>query len=241
MTLQAENISLLLGDGDQQIKALDGVSVHVDAGELLIVLGPSGAGKSSLLAVCGGLRTPTSGKVWIDGTDITGLKPAALTNLRRRHIGFVFQQSNLVPSLSALDQLLLLVHMQGRKPRAADRDKALALLEEVGMAEKKRRRGNQLSGGERQRVGIARAFMTDPALLLVDEPTSMLDTQRGHATVTLLRRACHEHDVATMMVTHDRGVLDVADRVVEIRDGRLGPCHEEGTIAMPGISDVAAH
>ena len=162
MTLKAENVSLLLGDGDEQIKALDDVSVEIAASELVVVLGPSGAGKSSLLAVCGGLRTPTSGKVWIDNTDITSLTPAALTQLRRRHIGFVFQQSNLVPSLSALDQLLLLVHMQGSKPRAEDRSRALALLEEVGMAEKKDRRGNQLSGGERQRVGIARAFMTKP-------------------------------------------------------------------------------
>lgn len=239
MTLKAENVSLLLGDGDEQIKALDEVSIQIGAGELVIVLGPSGAGKSSLLAVCGGLRTPTSGKVWIDGTEITGLKPAALTRLRREHVGFVFQQSNLVPSLSALDQLLLLVHMQGRSPRADDRNKAVALLAEVGMADKQNRRGNQLSGGERQRVGIARAFMTDPALLLVDEPTSMLDTQRGHATVELLRRACHEHKVATLMVTHDRGVLDVADRVVEIRDGRLAAFHDEGTVEMPGVSRAA--
>lgn len=239
MTLRAENVSLLLGDGDEQIRALDDVSIEIAAGELVVVLGPSGAGKSSLLAVCGGLRTPTTGKVWIDNTDITGLTPAALTKLRREHIGFVFQQSNLVPSLSALDQLLLLVHMQGHKPRAEDRDKALALLEEVGMAEKKNRRGNQLSGGERQRVGIARAFMTSPALLLVDEPTSMLDTQRGHAIVELLRRACHDHNVATLMVTHDRGVLDVADRVLEIRDGRLGGVGTDATVEMPRIVDAA--
>ena len=239
MTLKAENVSLLLGDGDEQIKALDDVSIEIAAGELVIVLGPSGAGKSSLLAVCGGLRTPTSGKVWIDGTDITDLKPAALTRLRRQHIGFVFQQSNLVPSLSALDQLLLLVHMQGRKPGNADRDKALGLLEEVGMAAKKNRRGNQLSGGERQRVGIARAFMTGPSLLLVDEPTSMLDTQRGHATVELLRRACHDHEVATMMVTHDRGVLDVADRVVEIRDGRLGDFTKSESASIARTADAA--
>jgi putative ABC transport system ATP-binding protein len=239
MTLKAEQVTLVLGDGDEQIKALDAVSIEIAAGELVVVLGPSGAGKSSLLAVCGGLRTPTSGKVWIDGTDITVLKPGALTKLRREHIGFVFQQSNLVPSLSALDQLLLLVHMQGRKPGKADREKALALLDEVGMAEKKNRRGNQLSGGERQRVGIARAFMTEPSLLLVDEPTSMLDTQRGHATVELLRRACHEHQVATMMVTHDHSVLDVADRVVEIRDGRIGDFGTDETASIPRIADAA--
>ncbi|MDJ0926759.1 MAG: ABC transporter ATP-binding protein [Gammaproteobacteria bacterium] len=221
MSMRAENVSLLLGDGDEQIKALDDVSVSVAAGEMLIVVGPSGAGKSSLLAVCGGLRTPTSGRVWIDDTEITGMPEKQLAEVRRRSLGFVFQQSNLVPSLSALDQLLLLVHMGGRKPRAADRDKAMALLEEVGMADKARRRAGQLSGGERQRVGIARAFITDPSLLLVDEPTSMLDSNRGHQIVELLRRACHEHKVATMMVTHDRSVLDTADRVVSISDGRL--------------------
>lgn len=221
MSLKTEHVSLLLGDGEQQVKALDDVTVNVDAGQLMVVLGPSGAGKSSLLAVCGGLRTPSSGQVWIGDTEITRLKPAQLTRVRRDKVGFVFQQSNLVPSLKAVDQLLLLVHMRGRKPRAADRERALALLEEVGMADKRHRLPGQLSGGERQRVGIARAFMTEPAVLLVDEPTSMLDRSRGRQIVELLQRACHEHRVATLMVTHDRSVLDTADRVVEISDGRL--------------------
>jgi len=221
MTLKAENVTLVLGDGDAQIKALDEVSIAADAGELVVVLGPSGAGKSSLLAVCGGLRTPTSGRVWVGGTEITQLSAAELTDVRRQQIGFVFQQSNLVPSLNALDQLLLLVHMKGKKPGRADRERALALLDEVGMVDKKKRRSGQLSGGERQRVGIARAFMCEPTLLLVDEPTSMLDRNRGHQIVELLRRACHEHQTASLMVTHDHGVLDVADRVVEISDGRV--------------------
>ena len=235
--MRAENVSLLLGDGDEQIRALDDVSVHVAAGELLIVVGPSGAGKSSLLAVCGGLRTPTSGRVWIDDTEITGMPEKELAEVRRRSLGFVFQQSNLVPSLSALDQLLLLVHMGGHKPRAADRDKAMGLLEEVGMADKAKRRAGQLSGGERQRVGIARAFMTNPSLLLVDEPTSMLDSNRGHQIVELLRRACHEHQVATMMVTHDQSVLDTADRVVSISDG----CLSDMTSADISSAQQAAH
>ena len=221
MSLRVENVSLLLGDGDRQIRALDDVSLEVQPGQLVVVLGPSGAGKSSLLAVCGGLRTPTSGKVWINGQEITVLKPEHLTQLRRDRIGFVFQQSNLVPSLSAIDQLLLLVHMHGRKITEDDRRRALGLLEEVGMADKLHRRPAQMSGGERQRIGIARAFMTEPALLLVDEPTSMLDSARGHQIVELLARACHEHQVATLMVSHDRSILDTADRVVEIADGRL--------------------
>ena len=221
MSLRTEGVSLILGDGDSQVTALADVSVQVDPGQLAIVMGPSGAGKSSLLAVCGGLRTPTRGQVWIDGTELTGLNASRLAEVRRRHVGFVFQQSNLLPSLTALDQLLLLTHMQGRRPGGEDQEKALKLLEEVGMADKRHRRPGQLSGGERQRVGIARAFMADPNLLLVDEPTSMLDTSRGHQIVELLARACRDHSVATLMVTHDQSVLDLADRVLEIRDGRI--------------------
>jgi putative ABC transport system ATP-binding protein len=222
VSLRAEHVSLVLGDGDQQVNALQDVCLEAKPGELIAVLGPSGAGKSSLLAVCGGLRTPTSGRVFIDGTELTSLKQSELTRVRRECIGFVFQQFNLVPSLTAVDQLLLLVHLRGHKPGQKDRDKALELLDEVGMSERSDRRPGQLSGGERQRVGIARAFMTDPAVLLVDEPTSMLDNQRGRQIVELLARACHQHGVATIMVTHDHGILDAADRVVHISDGRLG-------------------
>ena len=230
----------MLGDGEEKVQALDDVSLHVAGGELLMVVGPSGAGKSSLLAVCGGLRTPSSGRVWIDDVEITGMDASGLAEVRRRNVGFVFQQSNLVPALTALDQLLLLVHMGGRKPRAADRDKAMALLEEVGMAEKAKRRSGELSGGERQRVGIARAFMTDPSLLLVDEPTSMLDSNRGRQIVDLLKRAAHEHEVATMMVTHDRNVLDAADRVVAIKDGRLSESSSDTSVSS-GRSAGAAY
>jgi putative ABC transport system ATP-binding protein len=225
MTLKAVDVSLTLGDGDQQVKVLDGVSLETKPGELLAVLGPSGAGKSSLLAVCGGLRTPTSGQILIDGHDITGLSAAELTRVRRERLGFVFQQSNLVPALNAMDQLLLMVHLQGRRPGAADRERARALLEEVGMGAKLDRRPGQLSGGERQRVGIARALMARPAVLLVDEPTSMLDRQRGWQIVELLRRECHEHKVATLMVTHDHELLQVVDRTVVIKDGRIGEHH----------------
>ena len=220
-SLTAENVSLILGDGDQQVKVLDDVSLELDAGELVIVLGPSGAGKSSLLAVCGGLRTPTAGTIRVDGRDINGASRSELTKIRRDSIGFVFQQSNLVPSLTALDQMLLLVHLRGKRPGVADRERAMALLDEVGVADKAKRRPSNLSGGERQRVGIARAFMTKPGILLVDEPTSMLDRRRGRQIVELLARECHDHKVATLMVTHDQTVLDLADRVVEISDGRL--------------------
>ncbi len=221
MSLKIEYVSLVFGDGDEQVKALDNVSMELQPGQLMAVLGPSGAGKSSLLAVCGGLQTPTSGKIWIDDTEITGASRAALTRIRQQQIGFVFQQSNLVSSLTALDQLLLLVHMRGKRAGKSDRERATKLLDEVGMSNRLNRRPHELSGGERQRVGIARAFMTNPMLLLVDEPTSMLDQNRGKQIVELLVRECHEYNVATLMVTHERGILDTADRVVDISDGQL--------------------
>jgi putative ABC transport system ATP-binding protein len=221
MSLVVEHVTLELGDGNQKIRALDDVSAVINAGEFAAVVGPSGAGKSSLLAVCGGLARPTSGRVMIDETVISELDANALTRVRRDQIGFVFQQSNLVPALTALDQLLLLVHMQGRKPATIDRDRALELLAEVDMVHRADHRPNQLSGGERQRIGIARALMTDPRVMLVDEPTSMLDQERGHAIVELLAERCRVHDVATLMVTHDRSMLDVADLVFHIKDGRL--------------------
>ena len=221
MSLVVDNVSLVLGDGDQQITVLDGVSTTVNPGELVAIVGPSGAGKSSLLAVCGGLRQPTSGSVSIDDEEISAMRPGQLTRVRRDRIGFVFQQSNLVPALNAVDQLLLLVHMQGRRPGAADRERAHALLDEVDMSHRADRRPDQMSGGERQRVGIARALMTEPRLMLVDEPTSMLDHNRGQAIVELLAARCREHNVATLMVTHDRGMLDSASRVLNISDGML--------------------
>ena len=192
MSLQVNDVVLELGDGDQKITALDHVSFSVDDGELLGVLGPSGAGKSSLLAVCGGLRHPTSGSVLIGGKELTALK-----------------------------ELILMVHLSGGRPGKADREQALALLESVDMAHRADRRPDQLSGGERQRIGIARALMTSPSLLLVDEPTSMLDQVRGRQIVDLLRKQCFQRGVAAVMVTHDRSMLEAADRSLHIVDGRL--------------------
>jgi putative ABC transport system ATP-binding protein len=221
MSLFVDNVTLELGDGDQKVRALDKVSATVHSGELAAVLGPSGAGKSSLLAVCGGLRTPTSGEISVAGRIISAMKPAELTRVRRDLIGFVFQQSNLVPALTALEQLLLVAHLKGRRPNAADRARGMTLLEEVGMTHRADRRPDQLSGGERQRIGIARSLMSEPKLLLVDEPTSMLDQERGHAIVELLAERSREHQVATLMVTHDESMTASANTVMRIRDGRL--------------------
>ncbi|MEZ5566036.1 MAG: ABC transporter ATP-binding protein [Gammaproteobacteria bacterium] len=221
MSLKVVDVTLTLGDGEQQVTALDHVSLNVQAGELLAVVGPSGSGKSSLLAVVGGLRQPTTGQIFIGGDNITALNPPQLATVRRDHIGFVFQQSNLLPALTALDQLLLVAHLRGRRPHAADRRKALELLGEMGMAHRADRRPGQLSGGERQRIGIARALMSDPTVLLADEPTSMLDHGRGRQIIELLAAQCHQRKVAAIMVTHDPDMLDCADRIVHIVDGRL--------------------
>ncbi|MYA29972.1 MAG: ABC transporter ATP-binding protein [Gammaproteobacteria bacterium] len=223
MTLAVDSVSLVLGDGDQQVTALNNVSLTVEAGDLCAVMGPSGAGKSSLLAVCGGLLPPTSGHIVIEGKDLTALGEGDRARLRRERIGFIFQQSNLVAALTAMDQLLLMAHINGRNPDGGHRERAARLLEEVGLAHRASHRPDQMSGGERQRVGIARALMTEPSLLLVDEPTSMLDHSRGGEVVELLARQTREHGVATLMVTHDRAMLPWADQVAEIEDGFLSP------------------
>ncbi|WP_296603567.1 ABC transporter ATP-binding protein [Nocardioides sp.] len=215
--LVLEDVTLVLGDGDDTVRALDEVSLSVVPGELVAVVGPSGSGKSSLLAVAGALTLPTSGRVVVDGVDTASAGRRGRTRLRRDHIGFVFQSGNLVPALTAADQLRLPGRFGGRREH---RD-PVELLAEVGIEHKADRRPHQLSGGERQRVGIARALVTGPRVLLVDEPTAALDRQRSQDIVALLAREARTHEVATVMVTHDHDVLHHCDRVYEMIDGSL--------------------
>lgn len=217
-TLTFTSVTLTHGDGDETVTALDSVNLQLDAGEFVAVVGPSGSGKSSLLAVAGGLTVPTSGDVQVLDTDLVAATPRERDALRRRHIGFVFQSSNLVPALTSLDQIRLPLTFEKDKGRGRDPHELLA---DVGMGHKANRRPHELSGGERQRVGIARALVTKPALLLVDEPTAALDRQRSQEIVGMLAQETRSRSVATLMVTHDHDVLHHCDRVYEMIDGRL--------------------
>ena len=217
MSLTLTDVTLTYPDGTSRLTALDQVSLDVPAGTITAVVGPSGSGKSSLLAVAGALTLPTSGRVVVDGVDTASAGRRGRTRLRRDHIGFVFQSGNLVPALTAADQLRLPGRFGGRREH---RD-PVELLAEVGIEHKADRRPHQLSGGERQRVGIARALVTGPRVLLVDEPTAALDRQRSQDIVALLAREARTHEVATVMVTHDHDVLYHCDRVYEMIDGSL--------------------
>lgn len=218
--LELDHVSMEFPDGDGVVKALDDVSFTVDGGEFVAVTGPSGSGKSTLLAVAGLLLTPTSGRVLLDGREVTGKRRSTRTDLRRNRIGFVFQQPHLLGSLTAREQLEMVARLSGDRSAAAKK-RALSLLDEVGLSAVADRRPAALSGGQRQRVGIARALMNQPRLLLVDEPTSALDHDRGLAIVDLLRGLTVERGVGTVVVTHDLATLGEHDEVVRIVDGRI--------------------
>lgn len=216
--LNLSDVTIQYSDGDSQVTALDHVNLTVAPGEFVAIVGPSGSGKSTLLAVAGALTSPDSGRVEVAGQDITGLDDAGLAKVRRENIGFVFQSSGSLPSaLTAEEQLELAARVIGKRGRYSNAE----LLEKVGMTRRSQHRPGSLSGGERQRVGIARALVGNPQVLLVDEPTAALDRSRSQEIVELLARECHEFNVAGVMVTHDYEVLGHCDKVYEMVDGRL--------------------
>lgn len=209
------------GSDDQQVVALNDVDLTVASDEMLILVGPSGSGKTTLLTVAGALLRPTSGSVKVGGEEITGLDDRALARFRREQVGFVFQSVNLVPFLTARENLLVVRQFGDAKIDAAAKERADQLLEELGLGGKGNNLPSQLSGGQKQRVAIGRALMNDPSLVLVDEPTSALDSELGQQVMDLLRREIKGRGVAAIIVTHDERVLDYGDRQVKMVDGVL--------------------
>jgi putative ABC transport system ATP-binding protein len=206
------------GEGETAVDALRGVSVDVPRGRLTAVMGPSGSGKSTLMHILAGLDKPTSGSVEIAGTEITTLKDSDLTRLRRRHIGFVFQFFNLLPMLTAEENITLPLSIAGEKP---DQEFFSTLIDAVGLGDRLSHRPAELSGGQQQRVAIARALIARPAVVFADEPTGNLDSQSASDVLDLLRRAVDEFGQTVIMVTHDAGAASAADRVVVLRDGAV--------------------
>ncbi len=219
MTLHLDHVTLTYPDGERRLTALDDVSLTAEPGTLTAVVGPSGSGKSSLLAVAATLIRPDAGRVLLDGRDLAPLGRSETAKVRREQIGIVFQSSNLLASLTAVDQLVLITHLAGGD-LTAGRRRALNLLDAVGLTAAADKRPSQLSGGQRQRVTIARGLMNEPSLLLVDEPTSALDRERGEAVLRLIRELTTDRGLTTVLVTHDHDHLASADEVVEIIDGR---------------------
>ncbi len=206
------------GDGESAVDALRGVSLEVPSGQFTAVMGPSGSGKSTLMHLLAGLDTPSSGTVHIGGEDITSMSDKQLTKLRRKHIGFVFQSFNLLPTLTAEENILLPLNIAGRKPPKTDLE---ALIARVGLEERRTHKPSELSGGQQQRVAIARALIGEPTVLFADEPTGNLDSASGGEVLALLREAVELDGQTTLMVTHDPLAAAAADRVVFIADGRL--------------------
>lgn len=213
--VKLENVSKIYGTGEVKIVAVDGISFEIAKGEFVVIVGPSGAGKTTVLNILGGMDKPTSGKIYVDGRNIAGYSGRQLTSYRREDIGFVFQFYNLVPNLTALENVELALQIC-REPLDA-----ATVLAEVGL---KGRFGNfpaQLSGGEQQRVSIARALAKNPKLLLCDEPTGALDYQTGKAILKLLQDMCREKGMTVIVITHNSALTPMADKVIRIKNGKV--------------------
>ena len=219
--LELDNVRKVYGSADQQVVALNDVSLTVGNDEMMILVGPSGSGKTTLLTVAGALLRPTSGNVRVGGVDITDLDDKQLAGFRRDEVGFVFQSVNLVPFLTAKENLLVVRQFGGSRIDSEAKKRADQLLDELGLGGRGGSLPSQLSGGQKQRVAIGRALMNDPSLVLVDEPTSALDSELGKQVMDLLRREIKGRGVSAIIVTHDDRVLDYGDRTVRIVDGAL--------------------
>jgi putative ABC transport system ATP-binding protein len=206
------------GRGEAQVRALDGVTVEFAAGQFTAIMGPSGSGKSTLMHTLAGLDDLTSGSVWIGDTELGPLSDKQLTRLRRDHVGFVFQAFNLVPTLTAGENITLPIQLAGRKPERAWID---TVVRAVGLGDRLRHRPSELSGGQQQRVAVARALASEPRIIFADEPTGNLDSRTGADILTFMRSAVHDLGQTIVMVTHDPAAASYADRAVFLADGRI--------------------
>lgn len=215
--LTFKQVTKTFQDGHHEINALKATDFSIEAGEFVAIIGPSGSGKSTFLTIAGGLQTPSSGQLIIDGTDYTHLSEKERSRLRFKSVGFILQASNLIPFLTVQQQLELVDHLTGSKEKA----KANQLFDDLGITGLKHQLPQELSGGERQRAAIARALYHDPALILADEPTASLDTEKAYEVVKLLAKESKEKNKAIIMVTHDDRMLEYCDKVYRMQDGEL--------------------
>ncbi|HIK34004.1 MAG TPA: ABC transporter ATP-binding protein [Oscillatoriales cyanobacterium M59_W2019_021] len=218
--IAARGIEMTFHSGSQRFQVLKSIDLDVPKGDIQILMGPSGSGKTTLLSILSGLLTPSDGRVCLLGRDITKMSRSQLARFRLSHIGFIFQGFNLFPALTAAENVEVALNLKGIRGREA-RLQANLLLEQVGLGDKTHYLPKDLSGGQKQRVAIARALGGKPELIMADEPTAALDSKSGHAVIELLRYLAKEEGATVLMVTHDPRILDVADRVVHLEDGKL--------------------
>ncbi|MED1565781.1 ABC transporter ATP-binding protein [Bacillus paramycoides] len=218
--LKLDKVSKVYGEGDTEVTALHPITLDVKEGEFIGIVGPSGSGKSTLLSIAGALLSPSKGNIYVSGQDITSLSEKEMTDVRLKRIGFIFQFANLVPFLTVKEQLLYLAKLKGENKTEAN-EYATELLKTFGLTHRINHYPRQLSGGEKQRVAIARAFMNDPDLILADEPTASLDSKRAREVVEMMKHEVKKNKKAAIMITHDEKMLDVCDRILTLRDGKL--------------------
>ncbi|WP_226535848.1 ABC transporter ATP-binding protein [Fictibacillus halophilus] len=215
-----DKVSKTFVDGEKRVSVIEDMTLKVNEGEFVAVVGPSGSGKSTFLSLAGALLAPTSGRIFVGGHELSQLSESGLNRIRLEKLGFVFQSSNLIPYLTVIDQLILVSELSG-KEREDAKSKAKKMIKRLGLSHRINHYPEQLSGGERQRVAIARAWMNDPELILADEPTASLDSERGKEVVQMLADEVKLRGKAAVMVTHDQRMLDLCDRILYMEDGRF--------------------
>ena len=216
--LKAEHLTKVYGSGENEVRALDDVSFYIQRGEFVAIIGPSGSGKSTLLHILGGVDRPTSGKVYLDGTDVYSQNEEQLAIFRRREVGLIYQFYNLIPVLNVVENMTLPVQMDGRK---VGEERLQELLKLLSLEDRKNHLPNQLSGGQQQRVSIGRALMNAPAIVLADEPTGNLDSRNSQEIMELLKLSNKKYSQTLVMITHDENLALQADRIIAIEDGRI--------------------